>query len=1078
MNWRRLIPGSWRVHAIASLRAHHRGLMWTLEAIGFVLAGVAILLAVAAFRLERGPLELKFLTPQLVAWLDHQVAPLQVTVDDTSLHWSAGDAALEIYVAGVTLIDKTGDVIASVPSVGFSLSLRALALGRMRPLVVTIEAPSIRLQRAPAGNFYLRPGPAPPPSRSISLPELLGALAAWAKPQQTGSDPNHNLRRIVLRDGTIWVDDGHAGKNWHLSHLGIDITRSVPNYVALVHADIDADTDHAHVAATVGYNVETLQGRYRVTVDPVVPAHWAPLMSGPATHAAALDFPVGATLQGGVDLANSRLSPVAFTADAGSGQILDPHLDHGRYAFKKASLKGRFDPNIGRLDLDHIAFDLGGPTAAATITLTQIGLATPTVPMQLGLDLAIHDVPRQGMEGYWPPVPVPKTRGWVLEHVTAGRLADMTLKAQWEIYPGAPRPFVKKQMDGTLRFEGVTLDYLHGLAPAVGLNATAKLAIDHIDFDAAKASILGFTLRHGTASIDGLDKPDAPSNMTVNLDLAGPARDGLTFVSAPRLHLADKIGIRPDDVSGEAEGPIQVRFPIMKTGDTQADAVQYQANVHVTHAGVIKGALGRDISDGDVSLAVDNRHIVIAGAAEIATVPARFTWEDVFATSPAVRMRLHLEADAVDDSGRAHLQIDPLPGAVKGPVAVVADATVDRNAVTRALIHLDFAHAALFLPDANWTKPVGPPANLVMTGWLKDGRWRKIRGLDARGPDLDIQGDLDFDSTGAISRAVSDDVAIGATDAAADISHDADGWHVLLDGPAIDATGYVSRFDRQSTPEERAAAPPVAISLKTDRLTLGPERVMRAARFVGKFDHLALQEGDLGAQIGRHGKLAFHLDLPEAGGAIRASTDDMGEAMRVLSLSGHVAGGAATLIGQCVRTNGLRHFTAKLEGSDYRLVQAPIFAKILSLASFTSIASLVYGDGVPFKSLSADLALTDGTMTIDHGRAFGDAIGLVADGSYDFNTKNIDLRGTLVPAYFLNGILGDLPLVGKFLAGGTGQGLFGANFRVGGPIASPSITANPLSILAPGPLRELFLFQAPRPSGGNAPAKPNAGGAP
>ena len=111
---------------------------------------------------------------------------------------------------------------------------------------------------------------------------------------------------------------------------------------------------------------------------------------------------------------------------------------------------------------------------------------------------------------------------------------------------------------------------------------------------------------------------------------------------------------------------------------------------------------------------------------------------------------------------------------------------------------------------------------------------------------------------------------------------------------------------------------------------------------------------------------------------------------------------------------------------------------------------------------------------INHGRAFGDAIGLVATGQYDFNSKQIALNGTLVPAYFLNGILGDLPVVGKLLAGGAGQGLFGANFKVGGAVSDPKITTNPLSILAPGPLRDLFLFQAPRPSQ----ASPNPGAKP
>ena len=556
--------------------------------------------------------------------------------------------------------------------------------------------------------------------------------------------------------------------------------------------------------------------------------------------------------------------------------------------------------------------------------------------------------------------------------------------------------------------------------------------------------------------------------MTLNLDLEGPARDGVTYLTAPRLHLADKIGISPSDISGTLDGPVEVRFPIEKAGETPADAIEYRGKLHLTGAGLIKGAVGRDLTDGDVWLAFDREHVEITGAAAIATVPAQFTWTDFFAATAPVRSRLHVEA-TVDDAGRAHLAIDPLPGAIHGPVGVVADATVDRRKQTLADIKLDFVHADVALAEANWHKPPGPPATLAMAATIQDGRWRSIRDMDGHGPGMDLQGELDFDANGAVSRASSRHFAVGASDGLGTIFRDRFGWHVNLYGRAIDATGYVDRFDQPSTPEDRAKAPPVSVTIDAGTLILGPGRIMRSARFVGDFFQTALQEGDLKARVGDSGGLTFHLDRVEAGCKVAAATDDMGAAARAINLSTHVAGGTATLTGSCVRIDGTRHFTGRLEAKNYRLVQAPVFAKILSLSSLTSIASLLSGGGVPFSDLSADLALTDGVMLIDHGRAYGDAIGLVATGQYDFNSKQIALSGTLVPAYFLNGVLSDVPVVGKLLAGGAGEGLFGANFKVGGPVSAPDITTNPLSIIAPGPLRDLFFFQAPRPSG-TAPA--------
>jgi hypothetical protein len=94
-------------------------------------------------------------------------------------------------------------------------------------------------------------------------------------------------------------------------------------------------------------------------------------------------------------------------------------------------------------------------------------------------------------------------------------------------------------------------------------------------------------------------------------------------------------------------------------------------------------------------------------------------------------------------------------------------------------------------------------------------------------------------------------------------------------------------------------------------------------------------------------------------------------------------------------------------------------------------------------------------------RAYGGAIGLNVSGSFDTSTESLDISGTLVPAYTINSVLGNIPVLGPILMGGQGEGIFGANFKIAGPVANARISVNPLSALAPGVLRKLFLFEAP-----------------
>ncbi|NDG50122.1 MAG: hypothetical protein EBY30_14045 [Rhodospirillales bacterium] len=83
----------------------------------------------------------------------------------------------------------------------------------------------------------------------------------------------------------------------------------------------------------------------------------------------------------------------------------------------------------------------------------------------------------------------------------------------------------------------------------------------------------------------------------------------------------------------------------------------------------------------------------------------------------------------------------------------------------------------------------------------------------------------------------------------------------------------------------------------------------------------------------------------------------------------------------------------------------------------------------------------------------------------------LDLEGTIVPAYMLNTVLGNLPLVGRLFSPEPGGGLFATAFRVQGPAADPQVQVNPLSTITPGFLRGLFgLAQEPVSVSPQAPA--------
>jgi uncharacterized protein YhdP len=151
-----------------------------------------------------------------------------------------------------------------------------------------------------------------------------------------------------------------------------------------------------------------------------------------------------------------------------------------------------------------------------------------------------------------------------------------------------------------------------------------------------------------------------------------------------------------------------------------------------------------------------------------------------------------------------------------------------------------------------------------------------------------------------------------------------------------------------------------------------------------------------------------------------------------------------------------RPLTGKAEIADFRLVKASILARLLTMATLTGFVDMLTGEGFQFNRFESDFTKTKGRLDIKLARAHGPSIGLTGTGYVDFDRHNVDMRGTVVPAYAVNGILNDIPILGYILTGPEGEGMFAAIYRATGPLDQPEISVNPLSALTPGFLRGVF----------------------
>ena len=212
----------------------------------------------------------------------------------------------------------------------------------------------------------------------------------------------------------------------------------------------------------------------------------------------------------------------------------------------------------------------------------------------------------------------------------------------------------------------------------------------------------------------------------------------------------------------------------------------------------------------------------------------------------------------------------------------------------------------------------------------------------------------------------------------------------------------------------------------------------------------------LNAKIGRSGTLTGELRGRSAGRqVVDLETSDAGALFRFTDVYSRMTGGQMTTLmdppsannptqlGTLSVRNFAVHDESQLERAVANGTQAP-------------------RNNMDFSGMKVDFTRTPGRIALHDGVVRGPVLGGTIDGLIDYAGDEVHLRGTLIPLYGANNLLGQLPVVGLFL-GGEKEGLVGVTYEVVGKTGSPVLHVNPLSALAPGLLRKVFEFPANSP---------------
>ncbi|MGQ9367775.1 YhdP family protein [Azospirillum sp. ST 5-10] len=753
---------------------------------------------------------------------------------------------------------------------------------------------------------------------------------------------------------------------------------------------------------------------------------------------------------------------------AGPGRLVLPDRFAAPLEIRAAAIQAVVDAQARHLDVDRLAIDLGGPTFEARLAVGED--RTGGDRLRADGSVTARDVPLDDLARLWPTSLSKNAREWITENLSRGTVHEATAIFSGSAPLADPGAFERETLKATLTASDVDVEYFRPLPPVRGITAV-RGEVDGTTFTihTEGGRVEDVELGAGTVVIHDLGGKES---IDIDVPVDGPVRTILTVLDSPPLGYPSRLDIDPAGTEGRARADLRFRFPLLV--DLKVDDVDVGVTGKLSATGVKKVAAGLDASAGDLDLELDTKSMTVKGKARLDGVPVVLDWKEQFEdAAKGPRTRVHVKGTA--DAGEfAKFGVEAAEYA-SGPVGFDVVFTVDQRKRLGLTGTLDLAPTDLRIEDLAWTKKPGVPASGRFTLEFRKDKVVRVSGITFQGGGLKAAAALDLDpATTALTHAQIAELKLEETDLRADVVVRDGAYVATVTGASLDARRLL---DDDGGGGDTAAPPrrrrPLVATLRVGRVIFGDGR----------------QLGDVVAKINNDGSVWTLIDVTASTGPssslfvrfepagdrykVQVIADDAGRALKMLDLNDRIEGGRLRITGTTREPRADAAIDGRIDMTDYTVVEAPTLARILNAISPSGFAELMQGKGITFGRLVGEFRKQGRLLTLKEVRTSGSALGLTLEGDVDLVADVANLQGTIVPVYGLNRILGQIPILGDVLSGGAGQGIFAATWHVRGPFADPDVSVNPLAVLAPGFLRNLFFLGST--GGAAAPADGGAG---
>ena len=717
-----------------------------------------------------------------------------------------------------------------------------------------------------------------------------------------------------------------------------------------------------------------------------------------------------------------------------------------------AKISGSFIPSERQLFLPEMSVATEDGMMVGSLKMVFAHQGSP----EISFSARSSSLSTRSVKQLWPFWFAAKPRDWVLAHIRGGTVtnAEIDVSLAAGRLPEHPEPFHFQENEFDLNFDadGLDINYLGELPKATAISGQFRMKDRHLAIAITKGEVplpSGKLLTASSGKFELADTAVKPLMASLDVVAAGDASAALEYVSFKPISATAKMPFTAEDLKGNLKANVSAVFGLNLSQNPPKP--RWDVSLDLNGIDLAKPIEGRKIQNLDGTLKIDNTTASLDGKADIDGMGF-----DVKLSQPLTGDTTTRQWEASGDLSEAELRkfAPALEPYLQGGVNVALEGTKEGQ---RATVQL--RDAALSIPFVNWRKGTGVKAKAEFVVAVRDGQTR-ITDFTLDGDGFGARGEMLIDKRGLVSGKFSRVKLSPADNFALTLQRKSNGLSIDVTGDSIDAKPFIEQAKSTGSDQggERASN---VITAQIDR-AVGYNKEflkgldLRLVTSSGRISTLTLSGVTASEQA-----LVIRKDTD--GGAMEITSGDAGAVARFADLYRNMTGG---LLNITLKARDADSWRGSIDIRNFALINEARLKAIVSDRGGKDGRSLtdalktdIDTSSQKFRRAFARLMIDGSTIKVENGIVRGDQLGATFQGTVRSKRGNMDLTGTFMPAYGINSLFGQLPLIGALLGNGRDRGLLGITFKLDGPYEAPKMQVNPLSLIAPGVFRNIFEFE-------------------